>query len=54
MLEATTDRRAPVTLTRLILAEGPLSEQQIVRVMQLLTVMSSALAVLAFFLLEVR
>jgi UDP-N-acetylglucosamine--dolichyl-phosphate N-acetylglucosaminephosphotransferase len=54
MLEATTDRHAPVTLTRLILAEGPLSEQQIVRVMLLLTVLSSALAVLAFLVLEVR
>ena len=54
MLEATTDRHAPVTLTRLILAEGPMPERQIVRVMQLLTVLSSAMAVLAFLLLEVR
>jgi UDP-N-acetylmuramyl pentapeptide phosphotransferase/UDP-N-acetylglucosamine-1-phosphate transferase len=54
MLEATAERRAPVTLTRLILAEGPLSERQIVRVMQLLTVLSCALAVLAFFLVGVR
>jgi len=54
MLEATTDRHAPVTLTRLILAEGPLPEQQIVRIMQLLTVLSSALAVLAFVLVGVQ
>jgi UDP-N-acetylglucosamine--dolichyl-phosphate N-acetylglucosaminephosphotransferase len=54
MLEATTDRHAPVTLTRLILAEGPMPERQIVRVMQLLAVLSSAMAVLAFLLLEVR
>jgi UDP-N-acetylglucosamine--dolichyl-phosphate N-acetylglucosaminephosphotransferase len=54
MLEATAERRAPVTLTRLILAEGPMSERQIVRVMQLLTVLSCALAVLAFFLVGVR
>ena len=54
MLEATTDKRAPVTLTRLILAEGPLREQQIVRVMLLLAVLSSAMALLASFLVEVR
>jgi len=52
MLEATNDRQAPVTLTRLILAEGPLPEKQIVRVMQLLAVLSSAMAVLAFLLME--
>jgi UDP-N-acetylmuramyl pentapeptide phosphotransferase/UDP-N-acetylglucosamine-1-phosphate transferase len=54
MLEATTERHAPVTLTRLILAEGPMSERQIVRVMQLLTILSCALAVLAFLLVGVR
>jgi UDP-N-acetylmuramyl pentapeptide phosphotransferase/UDP-N-acetylglucosamine-1-phosphate transferase len=54
MLEATAERRAPVTLTRLILAEGPMFERQIVRVMQLLTILSCALAVLAFFLVGVR
>ena len=52
MLEATNDRQAPVTLTRLILAEGPLPEKQIVRVMQLLAILSSAMAVLAFLLME--
>jgi UDP-N-acetylglucosamine--dolichyl-phosphate N-acetylglucosaminephosphotransferase len=54
LLEATTDRHAPVTLTRLILAEGPMSEQRIVRIMQLLTALSSVLAVLAFLLIGVR
>ncbi|HXZ98209.1 MAG TPA: hypothetical protein VED24_02455 [Candidatus Acidoferrum sp.] len=54
MLEATAERRAPVTLTRLILAEGPMFERQIVRIMQLLTILSCALAVLAFFLVGVR
>jgi UDP-N-acetylglucosamine--dolichyl-phosphate N-acetylglucosaminephosphotransferase len=53
-LEATTERRAPVTLTRLILAEGPMSEQEIVRAMQLLTILSCAMAVLAFLLIEVQ
>jgi UDP-N-acetylglucosamine--dolichyl-phosphate N-acetylglucosaminephosphotransferase len=50
MLEATADRNAPVTLTRLILAEGPLREPQIVHMMLLLTALSSTLAVLAYFI----
>jgi len=54
MLEATTDKRAPVTLTRLILAEGPMREQQIVRVMLLLTVLSSTMALLASLLIGVQ
>ncbi len=54
LLEATTERGAPVTLTRLILAEGPMSEQQIVSVMQVLTALSCALAIFAFFLVEVQ
>jgi UDP-N-acetylmuramyl pentapeptide phosphotransferase/UDP-N-acetylglucosamine-1-phosphate transferase len=54
MLEATTERHAPVTLTRLILAEGPMLERQVVRIMQLLTVLSCAIAVMASLLLEVR
>jgi len=54
MLEATTDKRAPVTLTRLILAEGPMREQQIVRVMLLLTVLSSTMALLASLLVGVQ
>jgi UDP-N-acetylmuramyl pentapeptide phosphotransferase/UDP-N-acetylglucosamine-1-phosphate transferase len=54
MLEATTDKRAPVTLTRLILAEGPMREKQIVRVMLLLTALSSAMALLASLLVGVQ
>ena len=53
LLEATAERGAPVTLTRLILAEGPMSEQQIVSVMQVLTALSCAFAIFAFFLVEV-
>ena len=53
LLEATADKDAPVTLTRLILAEGQLHERQIVHIMLLLTVVSSALAVLASLLPEV-
>jgi UDP-N-acetylglucosamine--dolichyl-phosphate N-acetylglucosaminephosphotransferase len=53
LLEATTERKAPVTLTRLVLAEGPMSERQIVSVMQVLTALSCALAIFAFLLVEV-
>jgi UDP-N-acetylglucosamine--dolichyl-phosphate N-acetylglucosaminephosphotransferase len=53
-LEATTEKHAPVTLTRLILAEGPMSEQEVVRVMELLTILSCAMCVLAFFLIGVQ
>jgi UDP-N-acetylmuramyl pentapeptide phosphotransferase/UDP-N-acetylglucosamine-1-phosphate transferase len=52
-LEATVKRKAPVTLARLILAEGPLYEQEIVRMMIMLTALSSALAVLTFLIPEV-
>ncbi len=52
MLEATTEKNAPVTLARLILAEGPLREQQIVHVMMILTAVSSAIAILTFFIPE--
>jgi len=50
MLEATAERGSPVTLARLILAEGPLREQQVVHVMIMLTAISSAFAVMAFFI----
>jgi UDP-N-acetylmuramyl pentapeptide phosphotransferase/UDP-N-acetylglucosamine-1-phosphate transferase len=53
-LEATRERLAPVTLTRLIIAEGPMSEQEIVRVTQMLTILSCVMAVLAFLLTRVR
>jgi len=49
-LEATAEKNAPVTLARLILAEGPLSEPQVVHVMMMLTALSSALAVLTYLL----
>jgi len=50
-LEATDSKSAPVTLTRLILAQGPLSEMNIVDSMILLTMFSSALAVLTQILI---
>jgi UDP-GlcNAc:undecaprenyl-phosphate GlcNAc-1-phosphate transferase len=52
-LEATPSKNAPVTFARLILAKGPMSEQQIVRSMIMLTALSSALAIVTFFLPQV-
>ncbi len=54
LLEATEERHAPITLARLILAEGPLREQQVVRVMIMMAALSSLLALLVFFIPEVR
>ena len=44
-IEATDDRHAPVTLTRMILAQGPLREPEIVLIMIALTAIASAFAV---------
>jgi UDP-N-acetylglucosamine--dolichyl-phosphate N-acetylglucosaminephosphotransferase len=49
-LKASTERGAPVTLTRLILAAGPLTEREIVRGMIMLTVVSSILALVTYWL----
>ncbi len=49
-LEANTERGTPVTITRLILAAGPLSEKDIVRAMIGLTVVSSILALLTYWI----
>lgn len=49
-VEASSDRNAPITLTRLILAAGPLGEKEIVRGMIFLTVISSILAILTFWI----
>jgi UDP-N-acetylglucosamine--dolichyl-phosphate N-acetylglucosaminephosphotransferase len=50
LLQASTEKGAPVTLARLLLAAGPLSERQIVRGMMLLTAISSCLAVITYWL----
>jgi len=47
-LQASTAKAAPITLTRIILAAGPLREREIVREMILLTFISSFLALLTF------
>lgn len=52
-LEASAERNAPITLTRLILASGPLTEKEIVRGMILLTLVSSVLSVLTFWVTAV-
>ena len=50
LLQASTEKGAPVTLARLLLAAGPLSERQIVRGMMLLTAVSSLLAVITYWM----
>lgn len=49
-LEATVEEKAPITLTRIILAGGPLSERNVVKIMFLMTALSSALAVVTFLI----
>ena len=50
LLQASNEKGAPVTLTRLILAAGPLGEKQIVRSMMILTAISSVLAVVTYWI----
>ena len=47
-LQASTAKAAPITLVRIILADGPLGEREIVRDMIFLTLVSTFLAVLTF------
>ncbi len=49
LLDASDEKDAPVTLARLILATGPLSEKEVVRGMMLLTLVSSALSILTYW-----
>ena len=53
-LKATDDKAAPVTLVRLILANGPLSEKQVGFTIFKLGVFSGILAIITAFLMEVR
>lgn len=53
-LEASREPGAPVTLARLILANGPLGEREIVRGMIFLTVVSSALAIVTFGIMVIK
>jgi UDP-N-acetylglucosamine--dolichyl-phosphate N-acetylglucosaminephosphotransferase len=51
LLEASSEKGAPVTLARLILAEGPLSEKQVVNGMIFLTTTSCALALITYWIM---
>ena len=53
-LAATSEKNAPITLARLILAVGPSTERNVVRGMMLLTVLASILAVLTYCMTVVR
>jgi UDP-N-acetylmuramyl pentapeptide phosphotransferase/UDP-N-acetylglucosamine-1-phosphate transferase len=53
MLKATNEKKAPVTLVRLILAGGPLSEKQVSFTIFKLTVFSGILAVITSLLMDV-
>ena len=53
-LAATAEKNAPITLARLILAAGPFTERNLVRGMMLLTVLSSILALLTYWMTVVR
>jgi len=52
-LKATTEKFAPVTLVRLILAGGPLSEKQIAHAIFKLTIFSSILGIVSAFMIGV-
>ena len=52
-LKATDDKKAPVTLVRLILAGGPLSEKQVGHVIFKLAIFSGVLAVITAFMMGV-
>ncbi len=52
-LQASANKSAPVTLTRLILASGPAGENDVVHVMMILTLASSILATLTYWIMLV-
>jgi len=52
-LKATSDKTAPVTLVRLILAGGPLSEKQVTFSIFKLAVFSGILAIITAFMMRV-
>ncbi len=53
-LQATTDKAAPVTLVRLILSQGPLTEKEVGFVIFKLGLFSAALAIITSFMMEVK
>ena len=52
-LKATSDKKAPITLVRLILAKGPLTEKQIVKEIFKLAIFSGFLAILTAILMRI-
>jgi UDP-N-acetylglucosamine--dolichyl-phosphate N-acetylglucosaminephosphotransferase len=52
LLEASTDKDAPMTLSRMVLAGGPLKEEEIVETIFVLEVVAVALAVLTFVIMR--
>jgi len=52
-LAVTTDPKAPITLARMVLARGPLTEQEAVRVFMVLSAISGTLALLTLYLMLV-
>lgn len=53
-LMASTDKSAPITLVRLILANGPLTEKQVGFVIFRLALFSAALAIITSFMMEIK
>jgi UDP-N-acetylglucosamine--dolichyl-phosphate N-acetylglucosaminephosphotransferase len=51
---ATSDKDAPITLLRLILAAGPLTEKQIVLVIFKLALFSASLAIITAFMMGIK
>jgi UDP-N-acetylglucosamine--dolichyl-phosphate N-acetylglucosaminephosphotransferase len=52
-LKATNDKTAPITLVRLILASGPLSEKQVGYAIFKLAIFSGILAIITAFMMRV-
>jgi UDP-N-acetylglucosamine--dolichyl-phosphate N-acetylglucosaminephosphotransferase len=52
-LKATTEKKAPITLVRLILVGGPLSEKQVAHVIFKLGILSGILAIISAFMMGV-
>jgi len=53
-LKATSEKKAPITLVRLILAGGPLSEKQVGYTIFKLAIFSGILAIISAFMMEIR
>jgi UDP-N-acetylglucosamine--dolichyl-phosphate N-acetylglucosaminephosphotransferase len=53
-LRATDDKTAPITLVRLILAGGPMTEKQVGYAIFKLAIFSGALAIITAFLMDIR